>query len=204
MTHWDERYRSTAPEERSWTEDEPLESLELIGASGLSPREPVLDVGGGASMLVDALLERGYRDLTVLDVSPVALDEARRRVTDRFPGTAGHVEWIVSEVTSWSPSRVYRLWHDRAAFHFLTDEGSRHAYRSQLERATATGSAVILATFAPDGPETCSGLPVTRWDADGLARELGTGFRVVRHERREHVTPWGGVQPFTWILAVRE
>ena len=201
MTYWDERYRSTEARERSWTEDAPLDSLTVLDALGLEPNDPVIDVGGGASPLVDALLARGFVDLTVLDVAARALAEARARLED--PALAARVEWIVADVTSWTPVRTYRVWHDRAVFHFLVDEASRLAYRRCLDTATSTGSTVVLATFAPDGPETCSGLPVRRWSADDLERELGDAFTVVRRERREHVTPWGSRQPFTWVVAVR-
>ena len=153
MTYWDERYRATSAAERSWTEETPAVSLALIDALSLGPDDPVIDVGGGASRLVDALLARGFGDLTVLDLAASALDEARARLED--PTLASRVEWIVADVTSWSPVRTYRLWHDRAVFHFLTDAAAREDYVRVLLKATAVGSAVVLATFAPDGPETC-------------------------------------------------
>ncbi len=201
MTYWDERYRSTVPEERSWTEADPLESLALIDALGLEPSDALIDVGGGASQLVDALLARGFVDLTVLDLAASALDEARARLED--PTLASRVEWIVADVTSWSPVRTYRLWHDRAVFHFLTDAAAREDYVRVLLKATAVGSAVVLATFAPDGPETCSGLPVARHDAEGLATAIGPAFELTRAERVMHTTPWGSTQPFTWAVLER-
>ena len=201
MTYWDERYRSTVPEERSWTEADPLESLALIDALGLEPSDALIDVGGGASGLVDALIARGFVDLTVLDLAASALDEARARLED--PTLASRVEWIVADVTSWSPVRTYRLWHDRAVFHFLTDAAAREGYVRALLEATAVGSALVLATFSPDGPETCSGLPVARYDAEGLASAIGPAFELTRAERVVHTTPWGSPQPFTWVTATR-
>ncbi len=201
MVYWDERYRATAPEERSWTEDEPLESLALLDALGIASDAAVVDVGGGASRLVDALLARGFVDLTVLDVAASALAEARNRIGD--PGPAARVEWVVADVTTWSPTRAYRVWHDRAVFHFLTEPSRREDYAQVLLRATDVGSVAVIATFAPDGPETCSGLPVERYDAEALATAIGPRFALVRAERVVHTTPWGSTQPFTWVALRR-
>lgn len=201
MDHWDERYRTTSPEERSWTEAEPSESLARIGAAGLAPDDALLDVGGGASHLVDALVERGYTDLTVLDLAASALDEARRRVAAAHP--EARVAWVHADVTAWRPGRTYRLWHDRAVLHFLTGPAERDAYLATLRSATAPGSFVIVATFAPDGPPTCSGLPVARYDVAGLADALGARYALLEGARVEHTTPWGSIQPFTWTLFER-
>lgn len=201
MDHWDERYRTTSPAERSWTEAEPSASLARIEAAGIDRDDPVLDVGGGAAHLVDALVERGYTDLTVLDLAASALDEARRRVAAAHPGA--RVAWVHADVTVWRPGRAYRLWHDRAVLHFLTEPDDRDAYLATLRSATAPGSFVILATFAPDGPPTCSGLPVERYDVAGLAAALGARFALLEGARVEHTTPWGSTQPFTWTLFER-
>ena len=194
--HWDATYTERGAEDVSWFQSEPHTSLALFDALGVRRDAAVIDVGGGASALVDRLVTHGYVDLTVLDISPVALDLARDRV-----GDAAKVEWVVSDVLTWAPDRRYDLWHDRAVFHFLTDPDDRAAYLATLTEVVPTG-AVILATFAPDGPETCSGLPVARYGPDELA-DLLPDFDVVAARRDVHVTPWGAEQPFTFVAARR-
>jgi trans-aconitate methyltransferase len=195
---WDERFTATTEADRSWTQPVPTDSLEFIALAGVGPDDAVIDVGGGASRLVDELLARGFTDVSVLDLSTAALDEAEHRLG----GTDPRVHWIHADVTHLQPSRTYRLWHDRAVFHFLTDDVARTAYRRNALASVEPGGHLVLATFAPDGPEQCSGLPVLRWDAEGLASEFD-GFELVASERREHHTPWGSVQPFTWVLLRR-
>lgn len=192
--HWDGVYSAKRADEVSWYERDPHTSLELIEVLGVSPTDAVIDVGGGESNLVEALLGRGFTDLSVLDVSGVALEEVAVRV-----GAGAAVEWIVADVTAWRPRRHYRLWHDRAAFHFLVGAAEREAYLRAL-RAAGPHTDVVLATFAADGPQTCSGLPVARYDADGLTAVLD-GFDVVATRRVIHLTPWGGEQPFTYVAA---
>jgi len=194
--HWDDTYDARGSDDVSWFQAEPRLSLELIDALAVRRDAPVVDVGGGASLLVDRLADRGYDDLTVLDISAVALDLARRRLGDDAP-----VTWVASDVLAWAPDRPFGLWHDRAVFHFLTDPADRAAYLATLHAAVPDG-AVILATFAPDGPDTCSGLPVARYGPDDLA-ELLDGFEVVETRRDVHVTPWGTEQPFTFVAARR-
>jgi hypothetical protein len=172
-------------------------SLALIDRLGVPQAAPIIDVGGGASLLVDELLARGYTDLTVLDVSPKALSIARQRLGDSAP-----VRWLCEDITTWQPKRRYGLWHDRAVFHFLTDPGERGQYLRALHEAIGLRGAVIMATFAVDGPEKCSGLSVARYDTGELERLLD-GFRLVVSSREEHLTPGGAVQPFTWIAARR-
>ncbi len=172
-------------------------SLELIGRSGISPTSAVIDVGGGASTLVDALVHGGFTDLTVLDISAEALQKSKERV-----GTNAPVAWIAHDLLSWEPNRHYELWHDRAVFHFLS--GSEvETYRALLLRAVAPGGFVVLATFALDGPERCSGLPVTRYDVDHLVGAVGNAFTLVDERRNVHTTPGGATQPFTWIVVRR-
>lgn len=197
--HWDTAYAEGAAA-KSWHEPEAAASLRLLTDAGVRPEHTVVDVGGGASPLVDGLLDRGHRAVSVLDVSEAALTITCQRLGRR----AGWVTWLPMDLLSWSPTRPYAAWHDRAVFHFLTTQEERAAYRSVLEQATRPGSVLVLGTFAPDGPETCSGLPVARYDADGLARELGPQWRVEQSERRVHVTPWEAKQPFTWLTARRE
>lgn len=193
-THWDGVYTTSRAEQVSWYEREPRTSLELIDVLGVGAGDAVIDVGGGESRLVDELAGRGYTDLSVLDVSGVALGAVSARV-----GAAASVEWIVADVTGWRPKRQYRLWHDRAAFHFLVEPSARDAYARTLRAAVPDGS-VVLATFAPDGPESCSGLPVARYGAADLAVVLD-GYDVVATRRVVHVTPWGAQQPFTYVAA---
>ena len=181
----------------SWYQTEPVVSLELVDLLGISAEAGVIDVGGGASVLVDALLLRGFTDLTVLDISEAALRASQERV-----GADAPVDWIAHDLLTWEPARRYDLWHDRAVFHFLSGDVVG-VYRDLLHRAVAPGGCVVMATFAPDGPEWCSGLPVTRYGADQLNETLGDEFKLVDHRREVHVTPSGATQPFTWIAARR-
>ena len=176
----------------SWYQEAPTPTLELLALIRATPRTSVIDIGGGASRLVDALLAQGYEDLTILDISESALVLARGRLGD----SCGHVHWIVADVTTWEPSRTYDVWHDRAAFHFLTDPADRAAYVDRLRRALVDGGHVIIGTFALDGPEKCSGLRVERYDASSLGAVLGSGFELVDTRRHDHLTPWGATQRF--------
>lgn len=159
----------------------------------------MIDVGGGASVLVDDLLDAGFRDITVLDVSESALGTTRRRLGP----TGDSVELIATDLFAWSPTRRYSLWHDRAVFHFLVDEDQRTRYLEILHEALSPDGHVVIATFASDGPPTCSGLPVRRYSPGELATELGGEFETITSRREDHVTPAGAVQPFTWVLARR-
>jgi SAM-dependent methyltransferase len=190
--HWENVYTTKTENEVSWFQENPAPSLELIALAGISAGAAIIDIGGGASRLVDALVERKIATITVLDVSAAALDAARERLGDRGAG----VEWVVADVTTWQPSRTYDLWHDRAAFHFLTDAPDRSAYVGHLKKAVRSGGHVIIGTFAPDGPERCSGLPIMRYDAGILGTILGTEFELVDFRRHDHATPWGAVQRF--------
>jgi hypothetical protein len=194
-THWHDVYADSTVTEVSWFQPEPVSSIELIRATGVPPDSPIVDIGGGASMLVDRLLDEGYRDLTVLDVAGNALASARSRLGQR----SDHVSWIVADLLRWRPDRHYQVWHDRAVFHFLTDPADRQRYRSVLNRALEPGGYVVIGTFAADGPTRCSGLPTARYGAAALAAEL-PGYRVLHRRREEHVTPTGRVQPFTWLV----
>lgn len=180
----------------SWYEAEPRVSLELVEHVGVGPSTPVIDVGGGASALADTLVARGLVDVTVLDVSVAAIELARQR-----SARPDRITWIRADLLDWSPPRRWELWHDRAVFHFLTDEADRAAYRSVLHRALAPGGVVVVGTFAEDGPTSCSGLPVERYGATGLLDGLGPGLEPIITRRSEHVTPSGAVQPFTWVVA---
>jgi len=190
--HWERVYRAKQPTETSWYQAQPTLSLELIDNTGAGPGDGLIDVGGGASLLVDQLLARGYVDLTVLDVSAEALEHARRRLGP----DAQRVAWVVADVTEFVPARSFAVWHDRAAFHFLTDAADRRRYVRVLEAALEPGGQAIIAAFAPDGPERCSGLDIVRYDADSLGAVLGGTFRLLEERRESHRTPQGREQRF--------
>ncbi|WP_061019998.1 class I SAM-dependent methyltransferase [Bradyrhizobium sp. CCH5-F6] len=191
-THWDHVYATKGEAEVSWYQDSPATSLEMIRAANPNHDAAIIDIGGGASRLVDALLQDGYRDVAVLDLSANALDAAKKRIGE----AASMVDWMVADATSWQPAKTYDVWHDRAAFHFLTDPRDRAAYVERLRSALATDGHVIIATFAPDGPEKCSGLPVQRHDSASLAAELGPEFALIETRSETHHTPWASTQAF--------
>ena len=197
--HWREVYRTKASDAVSWYQLTPEPSLRALDRFRVPNTASLIDVGGGASSLVDRLIERGWSDLTVLDIAAPALEVAKARLGQ----SAAMVVWEVADITEWLPGRNYDVWHDRAVFHFLTSSPQREAYRRALNAAMAPGGLVIIATFAPDGPERCSGLPVQRYDAAGLAKEIGDTFRLVDDWREEHVTPQGGKQRFNWCVFKR-
>lgn len=195
---WATIFRTRPEDTRSWTEHEPTLSLQVLDRLNLGPNDPVVDVGGGASRLVDRLVARGHQDLTVVDIAREALEESRRRLDPTAP-----VEWVHADITTWQPDTVYAAWHDRAAFHFLTLPEDIAHYTSMATDHVAEGGALVLATFAPDGPTSCSGLPVRRWSTEQLATQFRAGFTLEWSDLIEHVTPSGAVQPFTWVLLRR-
>lgn len=191
--HWDDRYDTIGSTEVSWFEAEPTVSLELIDALGTTSDRSVIDIGGGASLLVDQLLGRGHRDLAVLDLSVAALTEARQRT-----GDPESVDWIEADLASWVPSRRWDLWHDRAVAHFLTTDAERAAYTASLTSAVEPGGAFVIGAFAPDGPTHCSGLEVRRQSFDDLAQLAGDA-EIIEQRHHLHRTPGGGDQSFNWI-----
>lgn len=193
-THWDDRYRSTGAERVSWFEPEPQQSLALLEMVGASPSSSVIDIGGGASLLAGRLVEQGYVDVSVLDISQEALDVAKARLA-----RPDAVTWIKADLLGWVPDRPRHVWHDRAVFHFLTRQGDRATYRSVLHRAVEPGGAAIIATFGDDGPTSCSGLPVARYSPQHLIAEIGPGFTEIGSGGFDHVTPTGATQKFTWV-----
>lgn len=196
---WNGVYAGNALEAVSWREDTPDASLDMMSRAGVAPTASLIDIGGGASRLVDHLLAKGFGDVSVLDVSQEALAKARMRL-----GEAGeHVTWIVADVTLWRPARAFDVWHDRAALHFLTRDEDQRAYVERLKRALRPGGRAILGGFAPDGPEKCSGLPVVRHDGRSLAALLGADFEIDEERRHDHVTPWGAVQKFQFSRFTR-
>jgi SAM-dependent methyltransferase len=195
--HWETVYRTKRPTEVSWYQPEARLSLELIRRAVPDTLARIIDVGGGASTLVDGLLHDGYSNLSVLDLSTIALAEARRRLGD----SASRVQWLEDDILSAAlPEAAYDLWHDRAVFHFLMHAGDRASYVAQVRRAVRPGGHVLVATFAEDGPLQCSGLPVARYSAETLHREFDGGFELVDSVRELHVTPGGSTQSFQYCL----
>jgi len=193
--HWEGVYQAEAEAEVSWFEDRPQVSLDLIAATGATTDAAIVDIGAGSSRLVDCLLDQGFRQITALDLSETALAKTRARLPRDVP-----VTWVVGNVLDWQPSGHVDVWHDRAAFHFLTEPADQEAYLRVMDRALASGGHAIIGTFAPDGPEKCSGLPVARFDAALLAERLGPGYRLVTSRNHDHHTPWGAVQRFHFGL----
>lgn len=195
QTHWDTVYRTKVATEVSWYQEHAVRSLALIRRTGVPVTGRIIDVGGGASTLVDDLLAAGYADITVADISPAALDVAR----SRLGALADQVTWLEADITRASmPIASYDIWHDRAVFHFLTDAADRARYVEQVRRAVKSGGHVIVATFATDGPDRCSGLPVTKYDPESLHAEFGSDFRLTESMRETHITPTGGGQRFVY------
>ena len=200
QAHWENVYTTKGENEVSWFQQDPAPSFELIIQAGATHGSAIIDIGGGASRLVDHLVGQGFEDVTVLDLSGAALEAAKRRLERR----ADPVHWVVADATAWEPAKAYDIWHDRAAFHFLTDEKDRGAYIARLTQGVKAGGHAIIATFALDGPEKCSGLPVARYDSASLGQALGAKFRLVDTRRHEHATPWGSKQMFQFSVFRRE
>lgn len=197
--HWDEAYVQKGEAGVSWFEETPTVSLDLIKALS-GPKDSLIDVGGGASRLAAHALRLGFGHVAMLDLSW----ESIARSHAGMGSEADRVEWIVANVTTWKPGRRYDVWHDRAAFHFLTDEADRAAYVETLNAALSDTGQAIIATFALDGPERCSGLPVQRYSPETLVETLGPRFTLVNSVRHEHQTPWGSTQAFQFSVLARE
>ena len=194
-SHWEQIYQTKSPQETSWYEPHLETSLEWIAQAAPDWGASIIDVGGGESTLVDDLLAIGYCAITVLDVSEEALAKSQRRLGN----AARHVMWIAGDVTEVALSaRAYDLWHDRAVFHFFTQPEQRTAYVRKLAASLKEGGQVIMATFGPEGPQKCSGLATRRYDADSLLQEFGPQFRLIRHEVKDHRTPFGTTQQFLY------
>lgn len=195
--HWETVYSTKPIDGVSWFQEHAEQSLRLIGATGVPRSAHIIDVGGGASTLVDDLLLNGYSALTVLDLSAAALSAARTRLGSR----AAAVHWLEADITTAVlPANEYDVWHDRAVFHFLTEQRDRDAYVQGVLRSVKPGGHVLVATFAEDGPSRCSGLPVMRYKPDELHGEFGDAFALLRHEKEEHRTPFGTTQRFVYCL----
>ena len=195
--HWEQIYRTKASSEVSWYQPEPRLSLALIRRAAPDLADPVIDVGGGASTLVDGLVAEGYHDVTVLDLAPSALTIARQRLGRR----AGRVTWIAANALEAElPAARYAVWHDRAVFHFLTDRDDRARYVARTAHAVRPGGHVIVASFGPEGPTRCSGLDVVRYSPEGVHAEFGSGFHLLDSFQEDHQTPAGAVQAFVYCL----
>lgn len=199
QAHWESVYSSKAANALSWYQPHASVSLELIRHVTLDRPASLIDVGGGASTLVDDLLELEFAEVSVLDISEAALNASRRRLRER----AARVRWLQGDITTLAlPAAAYDIWHDRAVFHFLTDPDQRAAYVAQVRRAVRPAGHVIVATFAPDGPAQCSGLPVVRYAPEALQAQFGGAFELIEHRREEHLTPSGAVQRFVYCHCV--
>lgn len=189
--HWNAAYETKGDRNVSWFEEQPSLSFDIM-ATLQTPQPPsLIDIGGGASRVADAALKLGWQ-VSVLDISDAALALSRERL-----GVDGaRVEWIVADITAFQPSHQYDFWHDRAVFHFLTEAPDRAAYATAMRQAVKPGGFAVIATFAPDGPEKCSGLNVQRYSGDELAGAIGDGFSLIKERRFTHRTPWGSEQRF--------
>ena len=193
--HWESVYEQKGPERVSWYRPHLEQSLRFIEEAGLATDAAIIDVGGGASTLVDDLLARGYVDVTVLDISAKAIESAQARLGER----ASAVRWLTADITQTElAAGAYDFWHDRAVFHFLRAEDDRRRYVATVKRAVKPGGHVLVATFGPEGPERCSGLDVVRYDSDGLHAEFGATFQKVGTSTEVHETPWGTEQQFVY------
>jgi SAM-dependent methyltransferase len=191
--HWERVYTDKEPGEVSWYQPVPHTSLAAIDRLGLSLHAPIIDVGGGASRLAEELLRRRHTDITVADISARALERAREGF-----GDADRIHWVVADVRDHDFGRRFALWHDRAVFHFMVAPEDRDAYLATMRRSLAPGGHIVMATFGPDGPARCSGLPVSRYGPDELAATLGDPFRLVSSHLQDHNTPGGARQQFLY------
>ncbi len=197
QAHWEAVYGRKDPEDLTWYQPRLQQSLEFISSAKLAPEARIVDVGGGASTLVDDLLEAGHQNLAVIDLAASALEATRARLGDR----AETIDWIVGDATEpLLPTASVDLWHDRAVFHFLVDPAARDAYLKELRRCLKPGGHCLVATFALDGPEKCSGLPISRYDVEGLHRVFGDAFEKTGAAEEHHQTPSGGTQSFTYCF----
>ncbi len=193
--HWENRYSGTDADKLTWYQPRPAQSLQWIHQY-CDPDQALIDIGAGASTLTDHLLEDGYNNITLLDLSEHSLAESRARLGSN----ADTVNWITADITNWQAQQKYALWHDRAVFHFLTEAEDRRAYKQALASALQENGILIMATFAIGDPEKCSGLPIVQYNADSLQAELGEQFLLLNHTEEDHPTPAGNSQLFNWCV----
>jgi SAM-dependent methyltransferase len=198
--HWEKIYNTRSPTAVSWYQTHPSISLKLIEATGIGKQQSIIDVGGGTSVLVDCLLEQGFQKLAVLDISPSALEIAKTRLGMR----AENVEWYEMDIMEFQPPHQFELWHDRAVFHFLTNEGDRRKYLSVLKGALVRSGYLVMATFAKDGPKRCSGLDTIQYDIESMSAQLDDEFGLIEKLDETHLTPANKEQKFTYFLYKRK
>ena len=194
--HWENIYKTKSPADVSWYQPKPDISINLIEKYAPSKISPLIDVGGGASTLPDHLLQQGYKNISVLDLSSNALEHSKKRLGNN----ANSITWVVSDVTTFSSTKPYSLWHDRAVFHFLTDETDRKKYAAILNQSVNIGSYIIIAAFAIGGPTKCSGLEIVQYDETKLKKQLGEHFAFVEKVIEKHITPSGNEQAFGYYV----
>jgi SAM-dependent methyltransferase len=198
--HWATVYETREVSQTSWFEPTPETSVRMLDAAGVTPGMSVIDIGAGASPLAGELIARGFTDVTALDVADEGLAAARARLGP----AADQVHWMQADLRGWTPNRRFDVWHDRAVFHFLTDPADQARYRTALDCALAPEGRLVIATFAADGPDRCSGLPTVRYSPEELLAVLGEGrWDLITQRREAHRTPGGAVQPFTWLALRR-
>ncbi|OCA75370.1 class I SAM-dependent methyltransferase [Chryseobacterium arthrosphaerae] len=190
--HWENVYETKNPDQVSWTQAKPQTSLDFISSFGLGKEARIIDIGGGDSNLVDFLLQEGYENITVLDISSKALEKAKERLGD----AAAKVKWIATDITAFEPAETYDIWHDRAAFHFLTNQEQVSKYIGIAEKSI-TGF-MVLGTFSKNGPTKCSGLDIQQYDEESLSSEFESGFEKIQCLTEDHTTPFGTVQNFVF------
>ena len=198
-THWEEVYQQKQPDAVSWFQQEPGLSLQLIEKSGISLTDNIIDIGGGASVLVDRLVDKGFHNISVLDISSAALRVSQQRLGN----LADNVDWITADVTEFEAEKTFNLWHDRAVFHFLTEEKDRQKYKQKLTQYISSGGNIIIASFAIGGPEKCSGLPIVQYDDEKIIQEFGAEFELKECIEEQHVTPWGSKQYFKYFRLIK-
>ena len=194
--HWEEMYRTKLPDEMGWYETYPAMSLKLVLLAGIDKNAHIIDIGGGISFFSDKLLDKGFKHITVLDISGTAIEKAKAR----FGKQAANIIWIEAHITEFEPSRTYDLWHDRAVFHFLTDPADRKKYLEVMKRALNPTGRVIMATFGLNAPPKCSGVDVARYSPELLSREIDGDFELMHAFDEIHITPSGKEQPFIYCL----
>ncbi|THH35591.1 class I SAM-dependent methyltransferase [Neolewinella litorea] len=192
--HWDQIYRTKKLEDVSWYQPDPVTSLAFVEELKIGPEARVIDIGGGDSLLVDRLLDRGYRNLSVLDISAAAINRAKERLGER----AAAVEWIVADAADFHPTERYDFWHDRAAFHFLTDEEEIERYLATARESLVPGGALVIGTFSEQGPDKCSGIRVKQYSQDSMTRRLSASFEKIKCIQVDHRTPAATLQNFVF------
>ncbi len=198
--HWEQVYSNKSPLEVSWFQADPAMSLGLIQSTGIEKTAAIIDVGGGASRLVDFLLSHGFTNVSVLDISSQAIEHAHTRLGEK----ATEVDWLVDDITAFNAAHKYDLWHDRAVFHFLTDANDRQKYVANMTAALAKGSHVIIATFAIGGPDKCSGLEIVQYDEAKIQNELGTEYKLLDVHHELHITPANKEQQFIYFHFIKQ